>query len=704
MKIKLTISIFIFLTLTKLSLAQQDKININKVIENIKLNIDRDIYFNGEKIYFSADYFINNKKQTPVLSKIIYLELINCTDKTSIVKQKHKIKDFKAIGIINIPKNIESGNYILRAYTQYQRNFSEYNFSYQFITILNPKSSSKPILNSLKNKQDSIFSNLLKVKKSTIQTKIKYSKNNVLYEIHTKGFSPENQNFEHELCVYTIDYRLKHTETINLKKISKSINFPNTIFEEGINYIVIKNSKGNILKINSLFKNTKKIEKIEINTDKDNFKTREKIEISLYTEKTNNFPNASIFVVTDGTRKEDYNFKASLYLKNSLLLTNFLENKPYYNNNKISQIMNLFDANINKNKFAENIKSAKNDSLNFIPEINDLSINGILRNKKTKEPISGRDVFVSVLFNNSQIHVCKTKENGSFILGLNNVFETNDIFLCSETYFKDEKEHEILIHNPFSNKIPEIGTVPTFFYPTDKKNIEKLYINSQISQNFEPKNNSNTHLRIKPKKFNIDNSYKTTTAPSDYVELKNIEEFLFEVVKNVKVRKKKNQYSLFVSDGKGNILPGNPLILVDRVPVFDSNKIMKIKLEDIDKIDVIYKSYVFGSHIFQGVIMFTTNTDNFAGIKFPQSSTFLEYLALKSSPEYFKKNKKQINNIENKPDFRTTLYQNLNIKISNRKKTFTFKASDRKGIYNIIVKGYNSNGEVFFGKKQITIN
>jgi hypothetical protein len=117
---------------------QNDNFNITDVTENIKINTDRDLYFCGEDIYFNADYFINEGKTYPILSTVLYLELIECDNNTPIIQKKYKISDFNVNGQLNIPKDVASGNYMLRIYTQYQRNFSALNFSYHFLTILNP--------------------------------------------------------------------------------------------------------------------------------------------------------------------------------------------------------------------------------------------------------------------------------------------------------------------------------------------------------------------------------------------------------------------------------------------------------------------------------------------------------------------------------------------------------------------------------------
>ena len=97
--------------------------------------------------------------------------------------------------------------------------------------------------------------------------------------------------------------------------------------------------------------------------------------------------------------------------------------------------------------------------------------------------------------------------------------------------------------------------------------------------------------------------------------------------------------------------------------------------------------------------MLTSNTENFAEVKLPESATFLGYQALEKPIANYVNNNSESN--PKIPDFRTTLYWNPQIKISNEGQKINFTASDRKGSYNIIVEGYNSDGQVFYGKKPV---
>ncbi|MCB2208452.1 MAG: hypothetical protein KQH67_09150 [Bacteroidetes bacterium] len=109
----------------------------SKVEEQVVFNTDREIYLPGEIIWFDADYLINGEKSNEELSKILYVELFSFTGK-SLVKGKFEINDEKASGNLTIPFSIQTGYYLLRAYTQYQRNLDPVFITNKVISIINP--------------------------------------------------------------------------------------------------------------------------------------------------------------------------------------------------------------------------------------------------------------------------------------------------------------------------------------------------------------------------------------------------------------------------------------------------------------------------------------------------------------------------------------------------------------------------------------
>lgn len=122
------------------SAAGQNVLNSTTVApkEEIILHTDRDLYIVGEEVWFKAYCLEDNVLQSE-FSKILYLELFDA-NKNVFIQEKYKLLNGITSSAFAIPGDLNSGNYFLRAYTQYQRNFSpEYLFT-QVLSIINPQS------------------------------------------------------------------------------------------------------------------------------------------------------------------------------------------------------------------------------------------------------------------------------------------------------------------------------------------------------------------------------------------------------------------------------------------------------------------------------------------------------------------------------------------------------------------------------------
>jgi len=754
-----------------------DNLQLQDVTENISISTDRDLYFSGENIYFNANYFINKQVSKNIkLSNVAYAELISCYDNKAIIQKKYRILDGKLSGNVEIPSDIATGLYIFRVYTQYQRNFSSYNYAYNFISVINPDNVSQPVdyisetdqiviapegnilienmvndivihipkhilnetnmlsiidkqnntivnldsltsefikltdfnplesngynLQLLKNNGDSIVKQMPKVQKTGIQTNVQLSANNLMYNIESNEIYKNSPKYK--LAVYSSDFKSNYRNDITITDSKVVEIIPTNKLSYGINYLVLSDVNGKIQKINSYFKSNI-IKNIDINLSKESYNQRDEILAEITTKiNQNNLSNASISVSKTGSNKEDYNFNSSIYLKNPLLLQNYLESNVDYSTEDLKQMMILFDSKLDNNIINEGIISLENNSLKHIPEIRDLTISGILVNKETKEPVSNHDIYLSVLFNNPQIHIYKTRENGEFIFSLNNLYGENDIYLCAEQ--DGENEYEILIKSSFSNNIPQIGPTPLFINEQYKDLIEDIYINAQVEQrvpkNAAMSNESSTNVNV----FNINEDNKATTILANFVQLKNVEELFFELVPNAKINDNNDQYSFTVLNKKGFALAGKPLVILDHIPIFDPTKIIGLDINKIEKVEVIYKTYFLGANTFHGIIMISTKKDDFGNIKFAQSGTFLKYETLVESENNVVLSNNSRNLSEKSPNFKTSLYWNSEFKLSNEKNSIRFFSTDNKGVYNIVVKAYSPDGQIYYGKKQFNIN
>jgi uncharacterized protein YfaS (alpha-2-macroglobulin family) len=117
---------------------------INNEIEDVRsfreelyIQTDRNLYITGEEVWFKV-YMLQGLTHSPDdVSKVVYLELL---DKNNFPVKQLKLKTERnsgASGFI-LPDNIHSGNYLIRAYSNWMKNFPVDLFHYKEISVINP--------------------------------------------------------------------------------------------------------------------------------------------------------------------------------------------------------------------------------------------------------------------------------------------------------------------------------------------------------------------------------------------------------------------------------------------------------------------------------------------------------------------------------------------------------------------------------------
>lgn len=125
---------------------------------------------------------------------------------------------------------------------------------------------------------------------------------------------------------------------------------------------------------------------------------------------------------------------------------------------------------------------------------------------------------------------------------------------------------------------------------------------------------------------------------------------------------------------KFNKILDNPLVLLDNVPVKDIESILLIDPINLKSLDVYRSIYHLGDHSIQGIISIKTKTDNFAGLTWKDQTAFLTYKALQRPCTFYQPIYDKLEEINDpKPDFRTLLYWNPDVKTRNlENKTIVF--------------------------------
>ncbi len=114
-----------------------DIINSGISGEELKLYTDRHLYCAGESIFFTAAYSFSGKPGEFSWSNVLYVELITWNG-TRLAQMKVNLDNPGASGQMKIPDELLSGNYYLRAYTKWMRNYPANEYAYRPVKIVNP--------------------------------------------------------------------------------------------------------------------------------------------------------------------------------------------------------------------------------------------------------------------------------------------------------------------------------------------------------------------------------------------------------------------------------------------------------------------------------------------------------------------------------------------------------------------------------------
>ncbi len=105
--------------------------------EKIYLHLDRPSYLTGETMWFKI-YLVDASFHTPgMLSKVVYVEILD-QDSKPVIQIKVEVNEGKGNGSLFIPATMGTGNYQVRAYTNWMKNYSPEFYFHKEVSIINP--------------------------------------------------------------------------------------------------------------------------------------------------------------------------------------------------------------------------------------------------------------------------------------------------------------------------------------------------------------------------------------------------------------------------------------------------------------------------------------------------------------------------------------------------------------------------------------
>ncbi len=123
---------------TDVALDSTTQKSIWRLQEQVQLTSNKSYYHAGENLWFAGKMLYADATMSDSISKLVYVELISPQNEL-IARKKYHVDSLAFHGMFNLSTTLSLGNYRLRAYTKWMRNFGDSTFFEQIVPVISPK-------------------------------------------------------------------------------------------------------------------------------------------------------------------------------------------------------------------------------------------------------------------------------------------------------------------------------------------------------------------------------------------------------------------------------------------------------------------------------------------------------------------------------------------------------------------------------------
>ena len=108
-----------------------------------------------------------------------------------------------------------------------------------------------------------------------------------------------------------------------------------------------------------------------------------------------------------------------------------------------------------------------------------------------------------------------------------------------------------------------------------------------------------------------------------------MEETFLEIVYHVALRKRQGKsYARVNNESSGQVMEGDPLILIDGVPVLDIDQLLALPSKEVERIEVLTSPYYLQGQVFDGIIHAVSFQGDAARVVMPKGAIRRPYAFL----------------------------------------------------------------------------
>lgn len=338
-----------------------------------------------------------------------------------------------------------------------------------------------------------------------------------------------------------------------------------------------------------------------------------------------------------------------------------------------------------------NVLASRPDSLPYPPELHGPIIRGRVMSSLTGTPAARTPVYLASPSRRPQLYNSSSQADGGVQFELPDLYGSRQLLagLNPQRDSVDRVELFDAFSTQYAAGSPRLLTLP----PRLAANLRRRHAQAEVGSRFPggpppayqlPKPDSLAFYGLPSERYYLDK----------YTRFKVLEEVLREYVPGVLVRLRKDGFHLVVPDYQNRATMEDPLVLLDGVPVFNTNRIMAFDPLKIQRLDVLTTRYFLGSVVHEGIISFTTYRGDLGGFPIDPRALLQDYEGLQGQRDFYAPRYDNPAAARSRlPDFRNLLYWNpVVVTQANTDAEITFYTSDQVGRYRVVVQGLSATG------------
>ncbi len=331
------------------------------------------------------------------------------------------------------------------------------------------------------------------------------------------------------------------------------------------------------------------------------------------------------------------------------------------------------------------------DSVRYLPETRGLSVTGEILTSR-HEPAAYRETYLTLLGSMPDCLGSTSDYSGRINISVPQHYGSQDVLIVVD----ESDPVEVVLDNEFSKDFIPASELP-YRDPSGRiSSMEEIMIHMQVKEAFgSGMKDTLESVQDRLPGTNFYGKPARRIRPDFYIDLPTLEEFFFELIHEVTIRRSKKVRSFVIYP----LTFLKPLVLLDYVPVFDIETIMPVSPQRIEYIDIIDDMYLRGDSYYGGIINIVSRESDRGGVDLPGNSFFFTYRSFETQDEIVFPDYNEKQGTGRIADVRNTLYWLPDVDINDETgRQFDFFTSDIPGEYMIIVRGINGNGEIVQGQ------